>query len=482
MNELKFNQLKAKKYNHIPVYKKITIDTDTALGLYLKLANNKYSYLFESVEGGEKWARYSIIGLSAETIIKVFKNSIHLTTKIDKQIFVANDPLLWIENYINKFKVPDITELSSFNGGLVGYFGYETISYIEPKLKNSINKDDKLGVADILLMLSNDLLVFDNLSNCVYIITHIDPKINSFQDGINTINTIEKLIHTTQIPTTNIKKNTNNVFSSNIDKDEYKNMVNKIKHYIQIGDCMQVVPSQRFVSDFNDKPINLYRKLRTINPSPYMYYLNLDDFYIVGSSPEILVKVTKDNIATLKPIAGTRKRGKTAAEDKKLIKELLADEKEIAEHLMLIDLGRNDLGRIAKTGKVKLIDKMTVEKYSHVMHIVSSVECEIKDNISNMDVLRATFPAGTLSGAPKIKAMQIIAEIEPIKRNIYAGAIGYLAFNNTMDMAIAIRTAVIKDNKIHIQAGGGVVYDSKPEAEWQESINKANALIHAANK
>jgi anthranilate synthase component 1 len=475
MNEQQFNQFASKNYNNIPVFKELILDTDTALGLYLKLANNNYSYLFESVEGGQKWGRYSIIGLKSDVVIKVFGDDIFVGD--EKQ--PAQNPLDFIENYQKQFRTPEVG-IDSFSGGLVGYFGYETIRYIEPKLKN-ISNTDTLKTPDILLMLSKDLIVFDNLKNKVFIITHLDPKTQKFADGIQKIEQIQKTIESKNIPKSGDKPNIQKEdFVSNFGADNFKIAVAKIKEYITRGDCMQVVPSQRLTADFDGNAIDLYRKLRIINPSPYMYYLNLEDFQIVGSSPEILAKVDKNNTAVVRPLAGTRPRGKDEVEDKALEKELLADEKEIAEHLMLIDLGRNDLGRIAEVGKVEVSDKMQVERYSHVMHIVSNVEAKVKDGLSNIDVLKATFPAGTLSGAPKIRAMEIIDEVENEKRGIYSGAIGYLGFNGEMDTAIAIRTAVVKDNKLFVQAGAGVVFDSDPQKEWEETMHKSGALINSA--
>jgi len=331
-----------------------------------------------------------------------------------------------------------------------------------------------------LLMVSNDLLVFDNLSSKVHIITHINPSEQNYEDAIEKLDHIEKDIKKPlqQEPVIKSKIKSSD-FLSSFGQDKFKNSVEQIQDYIIAGDVMQVVPSQRLSCKFNASPIDLYRQLRILNPSPYMYYLNLDDVFIVGSSPEILTRVDNNNIATVRPIAGTRPRGKTIEEDIQLEKDLLQDKKEIAEHLMLIDLGRNDLGRIAKTGSVKLTDKMFVERYSHVMHIVSNVECELRDGINSIDVLKATFPAGTLSGAPKVRAMEIIDEVEPIKRNIYSGAVGNLSWHGGMDLAIAIRTAVIKDKTLYIQAGAGIVYDSVPESEWQETMDKAQAIIKA---
>ena len=483
MNKASFEQHVADGYNHIPVFKAVALDTDTALGLYLKLANNPYSYLFESVQGGEKWGRYSMIGLHAQTVIKVFDYEVRIEK--DDQLLESTqveDPLAWIEEYLQQYKVPQLDELPDFNGGLVGYFGYEIIRYIEPRL-STINKQDELGVADILLMLSNDLVVFDNLLNQAFIITHIDPSKQSYEDALSRLDGISVQIGQ---PLTTSAYQSDNIteqdFTSSFGEDNYKTAVKDIQKYIIAGDVMQVVPSQRLSTKFSAPPVELYRQLRRLNPSPYMYYLNLGDTFIVGSSPEILTRVDGDRRATVRPIAGTRSRGKTENEDLALEKDLLADEKEIAEHLMLIDLGRNDLGRIAKTGTVELTDKMFVERYSHVMHIVSNVECELQDNMSAMDVLKATFPAGTLSGAPKVRAMEIIDEIEPLKRNIYSGAIGYLSWHGCMDMAIAIRTAVIKDETLYVQAGAGIVYDSVPQSEWDETMHKARALIKAAEQ
>ena len=481
MEKSQFNSLVEKGFNHIPLSREVLVDTDTPLALYLKLANNPYSYFLESVQGGEKWGRYSFVGLAAETVIKVndYDVSIEKNGKLHKQ-YKVEDPLAWIEDYQSKFKVPQLEELPDFNGGLVGYFGYEIIKFIEPKLKN-IKKKDELNVPDILLMVSNDLLVVDNLTSKVHIITHINPEKESFEAGLSKLNIIEKNIRELfNFDSTSTEKIESEDFVSSFGKENFVNAVEKVQKYITAGDVMQVVPSQRLSCSFKSDPIELYRQLRILNPSPYMYFLNLDGFAIVGSSPEILTRVDNNNVATIRPIAGTRSRGKNIQEDLENEQDLLSDEKEIAEHLMLIDLGRNDLGRIAKTGSVNLTDKMFIERYSHVMHIVSNVECELKEDMSSIDVLKATFPAGTLSGAPKVRAMEIIDEVETLKRNIYSGAIGNLSWHGGMDLAIAIRTAVIKDEVLYVQAGAGIVYDSIPEMEWQETMDKAQALIKAA--
>ncbi len=483
MNKTRFEQFVTDGYNHIPVFREVVLDTETALGLYLKLGNKPYSYLFESVQGGEKWGRYSILGLEAQTQIKVFDHEVRLERlgALLESIQVK-DPLNWIAQHLQQYKVPKLVELPDFNGGLVGYFGYETIRYIEPKL-SEINRPDELGVADIMLLLSNDLVVFDNLANTAFLITHINPKEQSFESAMEKLDAVERRI---KRPLIEKKYQSDNLksadFTSGFGAQKYQAAVKKIQQYIIAGDVMQVVPSQRLSADFNAPPIELYRCLRRLNPSPYMYYLNLDEVFIIGSSPEILTRVDSSRRVTVRPLAGTRKRGKNEEQDLALEKDLLADEKEIAEHLMLIDLGRNDLGKIAKTGSVKLSDKMTIERYSHVMHIVSNVQCELQDKMGAIDVLRATFPAGTLSGAPKVRAMEIINEVEPCKRNIYSGAIGYLSWHGCMDMAIAIRTAVIKDKTLYVQAGAGIVHDSVPRSEWDETMHKARALIQAAEQ
>ena len=481
MQYSQFNSLKEEGFNHIPLSREVVVDTDTPLALYLKLANTPFTYFLESVQGGEKWGRYSFIGLGAETIIKVhgYEVSIEKNGHLDEQ-FEVEDPLAWIQTYQEQFKVPQLDSLPDFNGGLVGYFGYEIIRYIEPKLKN-IDKTDELNVPDILLMVSNDLLVVDNLTSKVHIITHVSPEMESFNDGMEKLNLIEANIKKSFDHKTNQSEMIKSEdFISSFGKNNFVHAVEKVQKYITAGDVMQVVPSQRLSCKFESNPVELYRQLRILNPSPYMYYLNLDDFAIVGSSPEILTRVDNNNVATIRPIAGTRSRGRTSEEDKANEKDLLSDEKEIAEHLMLIDLGRNDLGRIAKTGTVNLTDKMFIERYSHVMHIVSNVECELKDDMSSIDVLRATFPAGTLSGAPKVRAMEIIDEVETLKRSIYSGAIGNLSWHGGMDLAIAIRTAIVKDEVLYVQAGAGIVHDSIPEMEWQETMDKAQALIRAA--
>ena len=481
MDTAKFDSLKSQGYTCIPLVHEVLADLDTPLSAYLKLAYQPYTYLFESVQGGERWGRYSIIGLSCSESIKIFKNKIvhERDNKISDEIEVK-DPLAWIQEFLHQYNVPDIPELPRFTGGLVGYFGYETIQYIEPRLAGK-EKPDVLQTPDIFLMVSKELVVFDNLSGKIFLIVHVDAKNkDALQQGEQRL---DKLVQQLQQPAPNVAADTSQEcpvdFVSEFSEQQYKQAVEKTRDYIRAGDVMQVVLSQRQSTAFSQPPINLYRSLRSLNPSPYMFYMNMGDFYIVGSSPEILVRL-EDGEVTVRPIAGTRPRGKDHAQDQDLEKELLQDPKELAEHLMLIDLGRNDVGRVAKTGSVVLTDKMIIERYSHVMHIVSNVIGKIKEPFDAIDVIKATFPAGTVSGAPKIRAMEIIDEFEPVKRGIYSGAVGYISWDGNMDTAIAIRTAVIKDQKLYIQAGAGIVYDSIPENEWLETNSKAGAMIKAA--
>lgn len=481
MTPQEFQDLAAQGYNRIPLMREVLADLDTPLSTYLKLANGPYSYLFESVQGGEKWGRYSFIGLPCREVVRIYGKCVQRFNQgqLQEEMTVA-DPLAWIEEFSQRFVVPPLTELPRFNGGLVGYFGYDTIRYIEPKLAHT-SKPDPLNLPDILLMVSEELVAFDNLRGKLYLIVHANPQ---QQDAYNKAQArIDQLIglldRSTPRHVTSQRITVNEAdFVSGFTQQGFEAAVTKIKEYISAGDVMQVVLSQRLSLPFTARPIDLYRALRGVNPSPYMFYMDLADFHIAGSSPEILVRVEGKEV-TVRPLAGTRPRGKTASEDLALEKELLADPKEIAEHLMLIDLGRNDVGRIAEVGSVHVTDKMTIERYSHVMHIVSNVTGTIKPGMSAMDILRATFPAGTLSGAPKIRAMEIIDELEPVKRGVYAGAVGYLGWSGNMDTAIAIRTAVIKDKQVHIQAGAGVVYDSVPRNEWDETMNKGRAVFHA---
>ena len=466
----------------IPVSIELLADMETPLSVYKKLANKPYSYLFESVEGGEKWARYSLIGLPSKTVIRVFKNKVSISNngEVIKEI-KTDDPLQFIEEYKANINVQYNGELPKFIGGLVGYFGYDCIRYIEPKLKGR-EPIDLLGTPDALFMLSEEVAVFDNQTNKLHIV--VLSASESKEDIGLAHNRLISLSEKLSNPLTDQKlitaKNpiSESDFVSSFGEKEFKEAVNKVKEYIKAGDVMQVVCSQRLSIPFVADPLELYRSIRQLNPSPYLYYLNLEDFYIVGSSPEILARL-EDGEVTVRPIAGTRRRGKDDADDLVMEKEMKEDPKEIAEHLMLIDLGRNDIGKIAKAGSVQVTEKFGVERYSHVMHMVSNVKAKLKEGFNAIDVVRATFPAGTLSGAPKIRAMEIIDELEPVKRSIYGGAVGYFSWSGNMDMAIAIRTAVIKDEILYIQAGGGIVADSEPELEWKESMNKGRAIFKA---
>jgi len=483
MTPEQFNQLAFENYNRIPLVREVLADLETPLSAYMKLANTPYSYLFESVQGGEKWGRYSIIGLTSNTILRVYNNQ--LTIEKDGNIIEdkkTNDPLKDIEEFQKQFRVPDIEGIPLFSGGLVGYFGYDCIRYIEPRLANN-HKDDPLACPDLMFMVSDQVVVFDNLGGKLYIIVHADPADdNSYQNAQQQLDELTKKLADASITIPNTKERTvhEEDFVSGFTQKKFEKAVEIIKDYIVEGDVMQVALSQRLSIPFQATPINLYRALRCLNPSPYMFFMHMKDFHIVGSSPEILVRL-EDNVVTVRPIAGTRPRGETETDDLALEKDLLQDPKELAEHLMLIDLGRNDVGRVAEMGSVKLTDKMIIERYSHVMHIVSNVIGNLKQGKSAMDVLRATFPAGTLSGAPKIRAMEIIDELEPVKRGIYAGAVGYLSWKGNMDTAIAIRTAVIKDDMLHIQVGAGIVADSIPRNEWDETMNKGRAIFRAVS-
>ena len=469
-------------YNRIPLSREVLADFDTPLSTWAKLVDGPYSYLLESVHGGEKWGRYSVIGLPCRTVLRVHGREVTVTTdgEVVERERVA-DPLAWIESFRARYRVPDVAGLPRVQGGLVGYFGYDTVRYIEPRLDVPLDKPDPLGTPTILLMVSDEVVVFDNLRGTAQLIVFVDAERTALDAGRQRLDQLTGQLrgpgagYPPPVRATDVSERD---FVSGFTEAGYKDAVERIKRYIVDGDVMQVVPSQRLSVPFAARPIDLYRALRCLNPSPYMYLLDLDDFQVVGASPEILVRL-EDGEVTLRPIAGTRPRGADEAEDRALEAELLDDPKERAEHLMLIDLGRNDVGRVAEIGSVRLTDRMTVERYSHVMHIVSNVVGRLREGLTALDVLRATFPAGTLSGAPKIRALEIIDELEPVARGVYSGAVGYLAWSGDMDTAIAIRTAVIKGGELHIQAGGGIVHDSRPDAEWQETMNKARAMFRA---
>lgn len=482
MTPEQFSSLAAQGYNRIPLICEVLADLDTPLSAYLKLAGGPFSCLFESVHGGEKWGRYSILVLPSRTRLQV--NGHQMRVWSDGRLIEeeeAPDPLSWISSFQRRFRVAPAAEgMPRFAGGLAGYFSYDTIRYIEPRLA-TCPSPDPLGTPDILLMVADEIVVFDNLSGRMYLITHLDPSVGeTLADGEARLHALILLMRrgAPRPPPGPARQVSENDFVSGFTEAGFKAAVERIKDYILAGDCMQVVLSQRLSIPFQARPIDLYRALRGLNPSPYMHYMDLGDFHIVGSSPEILTRL-EDGVVTVRPIAGTRRRGTTEAEDRALEEELLADPKELAEHLMLIDLGRNDVGRVARIGTVRLTERMIVERYSHVMHIVSNVIGELRPGLDALDVLRATFPAGTVSGAPKVRSMEIIDELEPVKRGVYAGAVGYVSWRGDMDTAIAIRTAVIQNRQLHIQVGAGVVADSVPAQEWEETLNKGRAIFRA---
>jgi len=477
-----FQRYAADGFTLVPVVREVLSDLDTPLSVYLKLADGPHTYLFESVEGGERFGRYSIIGLPARRVYEFRGHTLSVRElgEVIESREVA-DPLAEVERLRADHKVPQIDGLPGFNGGLVGWFGFECIEYIEPRLKVNA-KPDELGTPDILLMQSDELAVFDNLKGRLYLIVHADPTAPQAWAQAN--RRLDALTHRLRhggapYPETLQPAALDEAdFVSGFTREGFIDAVQKAQDYIRSGDAFQVVLSQRMSVPFQARPVDVYRALRALNPSPYMYFLDVGGTQVVGSSPEILVRQQAGKV-TVRPIAGTRPRGKTVEEDQALEAELLADPKERAEHLMLIDLGRNDAGRVSVAGSVEVGEQFVIERYSHVMHIVSEVTGALQPGLSYADVLRATFPAGTVSGAPKIRALEIIRELEPIKRNVYAGAIGYIGWHGDADTAIAIRTAVIQDGRLHVQAGAGIVFDSDPQKEWEETMNKGRALFRA---
>ena len=479
MTESEFRALGARGYNRVPLVVETFADLDTPLSVYLKLANAPRTYLFESVQGGERFGRYSFIGLPSTARVEVRGRECteyHGEAIVQRQ--TVDDPLEFVSRYRDRFK-PFVPEgLPRFCGGLIGYFGYDCVRYFESKLAGAA-KPDPLDTPDIVLLVSSELAVVDNLKGKLYFIVYCDPAApDAYARGKARLAAlVHRLRQPVAIPTEAPAKA--QAADSEFGREKFIAAVERAKRYIVDGDIMQVVLSQRMSLAFGASPLAFYRALRALNPSPYMFHLDFGSYHVVGASPEILVRLEGDSV-TVRPIAGTRPRGKTREEDARLAADLLADPKERAEHVMLMDLGRNDVGRIAAVGSVKVTENMAIEYYSHVMHIASNVEGKVRPGMDAMDVLRAAFPAGTVSGAPKVRAMEIIDELEPTKRGIYAGAVGYLSFSGDMDVAIAIRTAVIKNGRLFVQAGAGIVADSVPESEWVETENKARALLRAA--
>ena len=458
--------------NVVPVYREIVADLETPVSAFLKINRGGYSFLLESVEGGERLARYSFIGTDPYKVLQTWSNE-------------EMDPLPQISAEMSKFRIAPVRDLPKFCGGAVGYLAYETVNRFE-ELPSP--EKDTLGLPESVFMMVDTLLVFDHVMHKIRIMSHVhlDGDIEeSYSEALekidNLISRLNEPIITTRQMNGSAPSATESKPASNFEKEEFKAVVEKIKRYITEGEVIQVVPSQRLSQKTAAAPFDIYRALRTINPSPYMFFFDFKDFHIIGASPEILVRA-QGGIVTTRPLAGTRPRGKTSEEDITLEKELRADEKERAEHIMLVDLGRNDIGRVSEPGTVEVSELMEVERYSHVMHLVTNVQGKLKKEMNAFDALRACFPAGTVSGAPKIRAMEIIAEVEPEKRGPYAGAAGYFSFNGDMDMAISIRTMVVKDGIAYTQAGGGIVYDSEPEREYEETMNKAGALLNAINQ
>jgi len=482
MTEIEFKAIAAQGFNRIPLLTESFADLETPLSLYLKLAHKPFSFLLESVVGGERFGRYSFIGLPASTLVRSTPTGAEVVR--DGRVIerYEGNPLDFVDEYRKRFKVAVRPGLPRFCGGLAGYFAYDAVRYIEPRLAG-VAKPDPVGVPDILLLLTEELAIIDNIAGKIYLMVYADPaESEAYQKAVKRLRDLRmRLRQPVDVPVSSGSYETPT--ERDFAKEDYLKAVLKAKDYIMAGDMMQVQIGQVLRKQFRDSPLTLYRALRSINPSPYMYLYNFGDFHVVGASPEILVRQehhSDGDRITIRPLAGTRKRGGTPEQDDAIAQELLADPKERAEHVMLIDLARNDIGRIAEIGSVKVTDQMVIEKYSHVMHIVSNVEGKLRPGMGPIEVLRATFPAGTLSGAPKIRAMEIIDELEPTKRGIYGGACGYISFVGDLDLAIAIRTGIVKDGMLYVQAAAGVVADSVPESEWQETENKARAVLRAA--
>ena len=486
ITELEFKSLSTQGYNRIPLIAEAFADLETPLSLYLKLAyasgGGKHSFLLESVVGGERFGRYSFIGLPARTLLRAsgFRTEV-VSDGAVVEVHEGN-PLDFIEAYQKRFKVALRPGLPRFCGGLAGYFGYDAVRYIEPRLARTA-KTGGIDTPDILLLQCEELAVIDNLSGRLYLIVYADPaEPEAYSRAKRRLAALgDKLHYSVTAPP--VKRGPSHAVEREFTKADYLAAVLRAKEYIAAGDMMQVQVGQRLRKRYTESPLSLYRALRSLNPSPYMYFYDMGEFQIVGASPEILVRhehTPQGDKVIIRPLAGTRPRGATQESDLQLEHELKNDPKERAEHVMLIDLARNDIGRIAKIGSVKVTEAFAIERYSHVMHIVSNVEGLLVDGMSNLDVLKATFPAGTLTGAPKVRAMELIDELEPVKRGIYGGAVGYLSWAGDMDVAIAIRTGIVKDGSLYVQAAAGIVADSVPEMEWKETEAKARALVRAA--
>ena len=474
-----FNTL-AEKGNLIPVYREIMADMDTPVSAFRKLDDGRFSYLLESIEGGEKWGRYSFLGSTPSVIIRSKGNLVETISDGNTVQQETSDPLGCIKDLLAQFTPVEVDGLPRFFGGAVGYLGYDMVRHFEHL---PTNKPALIDAYDSYFLITDTIVIFDNVRQKIKVVSnaHLNGEITpemAYDEATKKIEIIVQRLRATLPTERNTPSGRKIELKSNVTREEYESAVEKAKEYVRAGDIIQVVPSQRFSGELSADPFDIYRVMRTLNPSPYMFFLRLDDTVIAGASPEVMVRKEGTRVE-LRPIAGTRPRGVTTEEDAQLADELLSDPKERAEHVMLVDLGRNDLGRVCVTGSVNVSELMVIERYSHVMHIVSNVQGELEDKKDAFDLVRATFPAGTLSGAPKVRAMQIIDELEPVRREIYGGAVGYFSFSGNMDLAITIRTLVIKDGMVHLQAGGGVVADSDPAAEWQETVNKAMAARRA---
>lgn len=478
MDKQAFDSLREAGFSHIPVHREILADLDTPLSAYLKLADGPNSFLFESVQGGERWGRYSIIGLPARSTLR-WRDG-HMTLRRDGRTerIAVPDPLAWLRDFLRQFRVPELPDLPRFTGGLAGVFGYDLVRNFESRLAGSAPADE-LGLPDVALMLAEDMVVFDNLSGRLYAISLAEADEAGWRTAQARLDAvIARLRAPLRRPVNGGHRIAEADFRSGFGRAAFEDAVRACKDYVHAGDAMQIVLSQRLSAAYAGSALDVYRALRCFNPSPYLYFLDYGDVQVAGASPEVLARV-EDGQVTVRPIAGTRRRGRNAEEDAALERELLADEKERAEHLMLIDLGRNDAGRVSATGSVRVTERMVIERYSHVMHMVSNVTGRLAEGRDAFDALRAIFPAGTLSGAPKLRAMEIIDELEPVRRGWYGGAVGYIGWRGGMDTAIAIRTALLKDGCLHVQAGAGIVHDSVPELEWKETMNKARAVFRA---
>lgn len=466
--------------NLIPVCREIMADMDTPVSAFRKLDDGRYAFLLESIEGGEKWARYTFLGASPSTVIRSRGTTVEIITNGETRSVTTDDPLGFVRDFLARFRPVEIPGLPRFFGGAVGYLGYDMVRQFE---RLPTDKPAVIGAWDSCFLITDTIVIFDNMRQKITVVSnaHLDEGVSveaAYADAVARIDGIIARLKA-PLPAQPAAAAARKVsFSSNITREAFEDAVERAKEYVRAGDIIQVVLSQRFSGELTVDPLDIYRVLRTLNPSPYMFFLRLDDTLVVGASPEVMVR-REGNRVELRPIAGTRPRGATPEQDEQLAEELLADPKERAEHVMLVDLGRNDLGRVCRTGTVKVSELMVIERYSHVMHIVSNVQGELAEGRDAFDVVRATFPAGTLSGAPKVRAMEIIDELEPVRREVYGGAVGYFSFSGTMDLAIAIRTLVIRDGVVHLQAGAGIVADSDPASEYQETVNKAMAVVKA---